>query len=209
MTESRTHATNQQVRSPYESLTQRFSDSPDAGRAPVWRTTTYIPFPKSNIISYQAQMQYPVNLGYRAHSWTRCPVWYKLGLVQGRAAARAPPPEKGMWKDYIAPVFCCFAKKDGYQEIGVETAEELTQRIQELYTLYDRINEQVKLLETYCLLLNCATKEPHLWFYKELGFIKEAFCAILRFQRVQIIIIKLYCTRDYTRDYTRDVIKST
>lgn len=67
---------------------------------------------------------------------------------QGRAAARAPPPEKGMWKDYIAPVFCCFAKKDGYQEIGVETAEELTQRIQELYTLYDRINEQLQSVQS-------------------------------------------------------------
>ena len=30
------------------------------------------------------------------------------------------------------------------QEIGPETAEEMTQRIQDLHTMYDRLNEQVQ-----------------------------------------------------------------
>ena len=34
-----------------------------------------------------------------------------------------------------------------HQEIKPETAEEMTQRIQELYTLFDRVNEQLQTVQ--------------------------------------------------------------
>lgn len=61
-----------------------------------------------------------------------------------------PPPKKdfSLWKDYISPVFCCCSRKEGYQEIGAETAEEMTQRIQDLYGMFDRLNEQLQSVQS-------------------------------------------------------------
>jgi len=64
--------------------------------------------------------------------------------------APTPPAteqKKELWKDIIAPMFCCFSKKSEYEEIKPETAEEMTQRIQELYTLFDRVNEQLQTVQ--------------------------------------------------------------
>jgi len=69
-------------------------------------------------------------------------------IVSPNRLRNSPAPKKEIWKDYIAPVFCCFAKKEGYQEIGPETAEEMTTRIQELYTLFDRLNDQLQSVQS-------------------------------------------------------------
>ncbi|XP_063689101.1 myosin heavy chain, clone 203-like [Bolinopsis microptera] len=72
-----------------------------------------------------------------------------------RSTATQPPKKEfSIWKDFLSPIFCCrppcsaCCSKEGYQEIGPETAEEMTQRIQDLHSMYDRLNEQLQTVQS-------------------------------------------------------------
>jgi len=53
-----------------------------------------------------------------------------------------------LWDDVISPAFCCCSRKDGYEEIGAETADVKSQQIQDLQNLYDMLNEQLQSVQS-------------------------------------------------------------